>query len=87
MINEIKLADTINSNLGMRFAAEDLFNNLINDAPEIVMNFENVNFMSRSFAQEYVYQKEKNNSITIIEKNMPQNVKEMINIVISSLDD
>ena len=58
LYNEIIIHKSINPNLDMRSSAKEFFEEL-NNTPKtrIVINFDNVKFMSRSFAQEYVQQK------------------------------
>lgn len=82
----IKLADEIYSDLIIRQAAEDLFNNLDNSYSKIVMDFDKIEFMSQSFAQEYVYRKE-NTDIEIIEINMSEHVKKMFEIIYDRLSE
>jgi len=82
MINiaEVKIEQKIHRKLGMRSTAEDFFNSLNTNVDEIVIDFDNVDFMSRSFAQEYVYQKRKVD-VKIVEKNTKGIVKDMLNTV------
>lgn len=81
---EIMIVKMINSNLGMRSSAKNFFEDLNNISnTKLVINFENVKFMSRSFAQEYVQQKKRTNKI-IIEKNKPKDVQCMLNVVKNS---
>jgi len=82
-IQEINLEKRIRSNLTMRYSAKDLFDELNINASKIIMNFENVEFMSRAFAQEYVYQKE-HSDINIVEKNMSKFIKDMFDLVNNS---
>ncbi|MDR2967937.1 MAG: DUF4325 domain-containing protein [Methanobacteriaceae archaeon] len=77
---EVKIEQEIHRKLGMRSTAEDFFNSLNINVDEIVIDFDNVDFMSRSFAQEYVYQKRKAD-VKIIEKNTKGIVKDMLNTV------
>lgn len=44
------------------------------------MNFKNIEFMSRSFAQEYVFQKHNCNT-KITEVNMSESIKQLLYIV------
>ncbi|MGL6299044.1 MAG: STAS-like domain-containing protein [Methanobacteriaceae archaeon] len=82
---EIFLEKEISENLGIRHTAERLFNKLNhNKSSNVVMNFDNVEFMSRSFAQEYVFQKE-HSELNITEKNIPYNVKMMLEVVYDNL--
>ena len=80
----IKLKEEIHANLGMRSSAKKLFENLDNGNSKIVMDFDNIEFMSQSFAQEYVYRK-KNTDIEIIEINMNNHVKKMFEIIYERL--
>ncbi len=79
-VPEVKIEREIHKKLGMRASAETFFNNLDNDAIKIIIDFDNVEFMSRSFAQEYVYQKHQRKT-EFIEKNMSDFVKKMLDIV------
>lgn len=80
-IIEIDIADTISSNLFVRASAVDLFEK-IEKMPEsdIVIDFENVTFLNRSFAHEYLTQKSKS-SKNIYEKHLAKDVKYMIDVV------
>lgn len=82
MINktEVKIEQKIHRKLGMRSTAEDFFNDLDLDVDEIIIDFDNVDFMSRSFAQEYVYQKRKID-VKVVEKNKKGIVKDILNTV------
>ena len=82
----IKLKEEIHANLGMRSSAKKLFENLDNGNSKIVMDFDNIEFMSQSFAQEYVYRK-KNTDIEIIEINMNEHVKKMFEIIYDRLEE
>lgn len=81
---EILIDQVIDRNLGLRLSATDLFDEL-NNTPEknIIINFHNVEFISRSFAHEYVKQKMKTNK-NIIEKDVPEDVGQMLTIVKST---
>ena len=79
-VKEIKIEKEIYKKLGMREAAEQFFDNIDSDGSKIVIDFNKVEFMSRSFAQEYIYQKTVR-KLPIEEKNMSQNVKGMYDIV------
>ncbi|MCE7698250.1 MAG: hypothetical protein K8E24_005240 [Methanobacterium paludis] len=79
--NEIMIKEIVNSNLGMRSSAKEFFKGLNQShEKEILINFENVKFMSRSFAQEYVQQKKRTDKV-IKEKNIPENVVRMLDVV------
>lgn len=78
---EIKIGETIHSNLGMNSSARNLFKELNNSPAEnITIDFSNVIFMSRSFTQEYLFQKLNSNK-NIIEQNIPENVQKMFDVV------
>lgn len=84
MIQEIMIQKTINSNLGMRSSAKNFFNQINKMSNnEFVINFTNVQFMSRSFAQEYVQQKKRTDKF-LKEVNLPKDVKVMFDIVTKS---
>ena len=53
---EINLEKTFAKKLGMRTTAMKLFQDLENET-EVILDFKDIEFMSRSFAQEYVFQK------------------------------
>ena len=46
----------------------------------MILNFENIEFMSRSFAQEYVFQKF-NSQSKITEINMNESIKKLLKMV------
>ena len=52
----------------------------INNKSEAILNFKNIEFMSRSFAQEYVFQKHNCNT-KITEVNMSESIKQLLYIV------
>ncbi|MBQ6099125.1 MAG: hypothetical protein IJL02_04605 [Methanobrevibacter sp.] len=78
---EIILKDEFGKNLGLRHQLEEFFNNIDENITEIVMNFEGVEFMGRSFAQEYINQKH-NASFKISEKNVPEDVQKLFDIIL-----
>ena len=78
---EIFLEKEIDSDLGSRNKIEDLYQNIPDDVSKVVMNFTGVKFMGRSFAQEYLNQKNKAN-FEVIEINVPNEVQEMFNIIL-----
>ncbi|KZX11433.1 DUF4325 domain-containing protein [Methanobrevibacter curvatus] len=78
---EIKIIESIHPNLGMNSSARNLFKKLNNtSAKNIKIDFTDVAFMSRSFTQEYIYQKSKTNKI-IKEVNVPEDIVPMFEIV------
>lgn len=80
MKKEILLAKEINPDLGSRNKIEKLFKNIDESISELIMNFEGVEFMGRSFAQEYLNQKNKA-SVKITEINVPKDVKKLFDII------
>ena len=78
-MDTINLKDSFAKKLGMRTTAIKLFKDL-EDKNEVVLDFQDVEFMSRSFAQEYVYQKH-NSNVNIIESNMSDFIKGLLNVV------
>ena len=77
----IKIVRFISSNLGMNISAKELFEE-INNSPNtnIIIDFTDVFFMGRSFAQEYIYQKMKSDK-NIYEENLPEDVEKMFEVV------
>ncbi|WP_458404181.1 hypothetical protein [Methanobrevibacter sp.] len=78
---EIILPEQIDSDLGSRNKIEDLYQNIPEDVSKVVMNFKGVEFMGRSFAQEYLNQKNKA-TFEVLEINMPDDVQMMFNIIL-----
>lgn len=78
---EILLKKEIGSDLGSRQEIEELFNNIDDNTSKVIMNFEDTEFMGRSFAQEYLNQKN-SAPFEIIEKNMPQEIKRMFDVIL-----
>lgn len=76
---EIKLHEKYKNKLGIGPTAKKIFNEA-NNYDEVILNFENIEFMSRSFAQEYVYQKY-NSKSKISEINMKNFIKELLKLV------
>lgn len=61
-----KYGDIIN----IRSNAEHIFDNIPKDVKEVTIDFKNINFMGRSFTQEYYRQiKQKNLKVNEINKN------------------
>lgn len=76
---EIILEEAYSKKLGMGSTAKKIFQE-INNKPEAILNFKNIEFMSRSFAQEYVFQKHNCNT-KITEVNMSESIKQLLYIV------
>ncbi len=85
---EIMIDEKINSHLSLRESAKEFFKELdreLNTTPgesieDIIINFENVVFISQSFAHEYIKQKNKICK-NIIEKKVPEKVKAIFETV------
>ena len=76
---EIILEEKYPKKLGMGPTAKKLFQEIKNEK-EVILNFQNIEFMSRSFAQEYVFQKH-NAKCNITEINMNASIKQLLEIV------
>jgi len=81
---ELKIVEELHPNLSIRSGAK-LFFDQVNTIPEseISINFEGSEFISRSFAQEYIKQK-RNSNKQIKEVKMPENIRSMIELVENS---
>lgn len=78
---EIFLEKEIGPDLGSRREIEKLFDNLSSDYSKVIMNFRNIEFMGRSFAQEYLNQKN-NASFEIVEREVPNDIQELFDIIL-----
>ena len=78
---EISLKDEIGSDLGPRKKIENLFDNINKNTDQVVMNFEGVEFISRSFAQEYLNQKHFA-PFKVSEINMNENIEKMFEMIL-----
>ncbi len=78
--DKVKIEQELNKKLSRRSTARSFFKNLDISFPKIIIDFTNVEFISRSFAQEYIYQKN-NIDTEIIETNMVNFVENMMNVV------
>lgn len=77
---EIILEENYPKKLGMGPTAKKKLFQEINAEKEMILNFRNIKFMSRSFAQEYVFQKHNTNT-KIYEINMDDSIKQLLDIV------
>ena len=77
----IKLKEEIDSNLIIRLDAEELFKKLEDNSSKVVMDFQGIEFINRSFAQEYLNQKF-HAKYDIEEINVPDDVKNMFNVIL-----
>lgn len=78
---EVFLKKEIGADLGSRQKIEKLFKNIEPHVSMVIMNFEGVEFMGRSFAQEYLNRKHLA-SFEVVEKNMPEDIQKMFEIIL-----
>ena len=78
---EILLSEKIDSDLGSRNKIEELYQNISDDVSKVVMNFKGIEFMGRSFAQEYLNQKNKA-PFGVVEINVPEDVEKLFNVIL-----
>ena len=78
---EIFLEKEIDSDLGSRNKIEELYKNISSDVSKVVMNFTGIKFMGRSFAQEYLNQKNKA-SFEVVEVNVPDDVQKLFEVIL-----
>ena len=78
---EIILKNEFGTNLGLRIKLEEFFKDIDENTTELIIDFEGIEFMGRSFAQEYLNQKHFA-SFEVIEKNVPEDVQKMLNIIL-----
>lgn len=76
---EINLSDRYKNKLGIGPTAKKIFQEA-EGHDKVILNFENIEFMSRSFAQEYVFQKY-NSKSKVTEVNMNENIEELLKLV------
>lgn len=80
-VEKICLVDLFTSNLGMNSSAKRLFDKLNSDKNmSFELDFKGVKFMSLSFTQEYLYQKNKS-SKEISEINLSEEISQTLNLV------
>ena len=79
MTVEINLEKTFAKKLGLATNAIRLFQDLEGES-EVTLDFKGIEFMSRTFAQEYVYQKH-HSKVLIVESNMSEFVKGLLDVV------
>ncbi|MDR3291502.1 MAG: DUF4325 domain-containing protein [Methanobrevibacter sp.] len=80
-IQHIKLEKEISRKLIIRQSARSLFEKIRNEnLNNVILDFTGVDFISRSFAQEYIYQRGDKN-FEVIEENMIPFIENMLNVV------
>lgn len=78
---KIILEKEIGRDLGQRSKIEEIFNNIDSDTTKVIMDFTNIEFIGRSFAQEYLNQKHFA-AFEVIEENVPKDVQKMFDIIL-----
>ena len=78
---KIILEKEIGRDLGQRTKIEEIFNNIDSNITHVIMDFTNIEFMGRSFAQEYLNQKHIA-TFEVTEENVPQDVQKMFDIIL-----
>jgi hypothetical protein len=78
---KIILEDEIGRDLGQRSKIEEIFTNISPNVTKVIMDFKNIEFMGRSFAQEYLKQKHFA-SFEVIEENVPEDVEKMFDMIL-----
>ncbi len=73
---EVYLEKEIGPDLGSRQKIEELFKNIDSNASKVIMNFEGIDFMGRSFAQEYLNRKHIA-TFEFIQKNKSEDIQKM----------
>lgn len=77
----IRVAEEIGSRLILRDSVKSIFTRVRSDPTErVVLDFSGVQFMSRSFAHEYLVNKDASGKV-IIEENSPDEVRKMLELV------
>ncbi len=76
----IKLRKEIGSNLVFRRDSQKLFENLGKNNSKVTVDFSDIEFMNRAFAQDYLNRKF-NADFEIEEINIPDVVKNMFNVI------
>ena len=77
----IILEKEIGKELGIRSKIEDLFSSIDSNTTKVIMDFTNIEFMGRSFAQEYLNRKHFA-PFEVIEKNVPKDIQKMFDIIL-----
>lgn len=78
---EIILKKEIGSDLGSRQKIEEIFANIDENVSKVIMNFEGIEFMGRTFAQEYLNQKHFA-AYEVLEINLPLDIKKMFDMLL-----
>lgn len=76
---ELRLIEKCPKKLGTAPTAKKIFKRIDKES-EAILDFDDIEFMSRSFAQEYVFQKH-NSQSQITEINMDDSIRQLLEIV------
>ena len=79
IVKEIDLEKRFSKKIGMKSTVRTLFKEFEN-CDEVILDFKNVEFISRSFAQEYVFLRY-HSKVKIIEKGMNEFIKGLLDVV------
>jgi hypothetical protein len=86
MSNHIKISEVLSKDLALRNNANILFKKLDSvKSDKIVLDFKNVESITRSFAHQYKENKLKSDKL-ILEENVPLNISKMFVVVSRSLE-
>ena len=80
---KIILYEELGTDLGQKYNIDNLFEELDNISTKVIMDFSNIEFISRSFAQGYLNRKFMAD-YKIEEINVPDVVKNMFNVVLKN---
>ena len=81
-----KISDLVSQDLALRDSADRLFAHLASKrAKQAMIDFSNVRSMTRSFAHQYLLNKDKS-AIVISEINVPASVKKMFSLVVKPIE-
>ena len=78
---DINLKKEIGTDLGSRQKIKELFEDIDSNTDQVIFNFEGVEFISRTFAQEYLNQKHIA-PFEVVEKNMSPDIAKMFSIIL-----
>ena len=78
---EIFLKKEIGPDLGSRQKIESIFMNIDSNAERVIFNFKGIEFMGRTFAQEYLNRKHAS-PFEVEGRNMPEDVGKMFEIIL-----
>ncbi|NMA44901.1 MAG: STAS-like domain-containing protein [Candidatus Diapherotrites archaeon] len=82
--NRIKISEVLSKDLALRNNANVLFKKLdLMKSEQIILDFKNVESITRSFAHQYKKNKQNSNKL-IIEENVPLNISKMFIVVSKS---